>query len=207
MKKLILFITLIVFSMSVAASYKIYSMPQVNGGGNVVDIPKPSCLSDPSTVADGMYVVCGAGSSEVPVANGEAFELTASKALEGYSCSDGYADDYQAIKLAAMLNKKVYTPFSSYLPVTGSSGNSVETRGRAYYVHPDGNDNATYMYPSAKYYSGSGCYNKKRSGTKDSLKSQLNNHDCRIGVYNSDDSSPISSLVANRACVIIPEDS
>ena len=202
MKTKILSIALLgLFSSSLSADYIVY--PQ---GKDIksIDVPKQSCLSNLSGLEDGMYTICGYNSGDLPVVNGEAFIVEPAIPLEGFSCSDGYANESQALILASMVMENIYTPRNSYKGIRGS-GTRNGAEGRAYYKKPDGSQGASAMYGSSTNISGgSYVFNSVNPGTTETLRSPTNNAGITSAIYSPIESDIVQSEVANRACAVIP---
>ncbi len=153
-----------------------------------------------------VHVVCGAGSDPVPVVEGKVFEITSIRPVDGFSCSNGYANHSQAMGLASLINKKIYTPYRSYKAV--SIGSAELALGRSSYVLEGGvfNDDYTRMYNS--YHTNGSAYEYPmliQAGTGENLvpAKRSSNYYMMTRRY-VDSNAVVNEKIANKACVIIP---
>jgi hypothetical protein len=145
-----------------------------------------------------------------PVVDGQVFNLQSSIPSEGYDCQNGYANHNQAIGIALLMSKKVYTPYKSYK--AASIGNTNLANGKASYVLADGSfdGNVNYSRMHSDYRTASPANEFPmvlKSGTTEKLiPAERGSNYYFMTRYYVDNNFIIETKVANRACVIIPID-
>jgi len=207
MNKIIIGAIFLITSVSVSADYKVYSAPQKNNGGKVIEVPEKSCFSDLSSLSNGMYIVCGAGPDEVAVVNGKAFDLSPVIPLEGFSCQNSYANHAEAKDIALSMNVSVYTPYRSYLPITeGYAATSNAARGVAWRVYPNNNviaESYSYMFQESIRIDSVNYFYDGINGTIYNIFPPVKNSNAKSPVYTRVQNSKVMSSFAYRACKIV----
>jgi len=118
---------------------------------------------------------------------------------EAYQCSTGrYANDYEAVDLAPLVSKPVYTPYQSY-QAPYYSWSTHDIRGNIMQVNPDLSRSSNFHYLTHYFWSvASGSVGVAQPGTRESLVGNKSVSYSNRNMYMRSDLN--TEAVAYRAC-------